>query len=189
MLLGKDGEVIDYNKVAYDFIKKVHGIKLTRGNLFITCLAPDFIDKFIDSYKLALKGKRAFEEGSTDYGSHGIIHWEASFETARDYDNQIIGISYIIRDVTDRKVKEHKIIAQNQSLLKIAHMQAHEFRAPLTTITGMMDLIKAENYKAPKEYFDLLENAVINLDSKIHEIVKDIDDAVLLNDTEVHVVG
>ena len=64
-------------------------------------------------------------------------------------------------------------------------MQAHEFRAPLTTITGMMDLIKAEDYNAPKEYFDLLENAVKNLDGKIRDIVVDVDQ-IVLEGTEVY---
>jgi len=184
-LLGKSGEVIDFNKIAYNFIKKVHGAELQRGDMMIQYIAPDFVSKFIRGFNMAVIGDHAFEEGSTDYGAHGIIYWEASFETARDPNNEIIGISYIIRDVTDRKVREHKIIDQNQSLLKIAHMQAHEFRAPLTTITGMMDLIKAEDYQAPKEYFELLENAVKNLDGKIREIVDNVDN-IVLEGTEVY---
>ena len=125
-------------------------------------------------------------EGSTDYGSHGIIYWEASFETARDANSKIVGISYIIRDVTDRKIKELKIIDQNKSLLKIAHVQAHEFRAPLTSIIGMMALIKAEDYRAPKEYFEMLGDAVHSLDQKICEIVGNVDSMAHLNGTEVY---
>jgi PAS domain S-box-containing protein len=188
ILLGKNGEVIDFNKVAYTFIKRMHGVKLTRGSMFVNFLAPDFINKFTEYFNLALTGKNAFAEGSTDYGTNGIIYWEASFETARDTNNEIIGISYIIRDVSDRKIKEHKIIEQNQSLIKIAHLQAHEFRAPLTTIKGMMNLIKSEDYNAPREYFELLENAVNNLDEKIHEIVNDVDNIVMFNSTEVYAV-
>ena len=188
VLLSKDGEVIDYNKVAYNFIKKIHGKKMARGGTFLTFLASDFVGKFMKGFNIALQGKNAFEEGSTDYGSHGVMYWEASFETARDPENNIIGVSYIIRDVSDRKVKELKIIAQNKSLLKTAHQQAHEFRAPLTTITGMIDLIKAEDYNAPKEYYDMLENAVYNLDGKICEIVIDIDNMVPSAGTEVHVI-
>ena len=188
VLLGKDGEVIDFNKVAYNFIKKIHSVNLTRGIAFTPFLSPDFSDKFKNGYHSALEGEKAFEEGSTDYGEHGIIYWEASFETARDSNNEIIGVSYIIRDVSDRKIKELKILAQNRSLLKIAHLQAHEFRAPLTTIIGMMDLIKAEDYNAPREYYEMLENAANNLDQKIQEIVSNVDNKALLNGTEVHSV-
>ncbi len=185
VLVSKNGEVLDFNKVAFNFIKKVHGTDLTRGSMLIKFLAPDFVSKFITGFNLALGGEKAFEEGSTDYGAHGIIYWEASFETAKDTNNEIIGISYIIRDVSDRKTREHKILAQNQSLLKIAHMQAHEFRAPLTTMKGMMDLIKAEDYNAPKEYYELLETAVANLDGKIREIVDNVDN-IVLEGTEVY---
>ncbi|HTE00829.1 MAG TPA: GAF domain-containing protein [Mucilaginibacter sp.] len=188
ILLGKKCELIDFNKVAYNFVKKVHGKKMARGNSFAPFLAADFEAQFKMGFENALQGKNAFEEGSTDYGVHGLIYWEASFETAKDPENNIIGVSYIIRDVTDRKIKELKIIAQNQSLLKIAHQQAHEFRAPLTTITGMMDLIKAEDYNAPKEYYALLESAVQNLDGMIREIVTDIDNIVPSNGIEVHAV-
>ncbi len=179
VLLGRSGEVLDFNKVAFNFIKKVHGAELDRGNMLVKFLAPDFVNKFLVGFNTALAGEKAFEEGSTDYGAHGVIYWEASFETAWDMNGEIIGISYIIRDVSDRKTREHKILAQNQSLLKIAHLQAHEFRAPLTTITGMLDLIRAEDYEAPREYFELLENAVKTLDSKIREVVDNVDDIVL----------
>jgi PAS domain S-box-containing protein len=186
VLLGKNGEVIDYNKVAYIFLKSLHEVKITRGGKFVTFLMPDFIDKFNEGYNLALKGEKAFMEGSTDYGNRGIIYWDASFETARDANSKIVGISYIMRDITDRKIKELKIIDQNESLLKIAHMQAHEFRAPLTSIMGMMNLIKAEDYQAPKEYFELLGDAVNTLDQKICEIVGNVDSMSLLNGTEVY---
>lgn len=186
VLLGKKGEVIDYNKVAYIFLKNLHKVKITRGSKFVTFLTPDLIGKFNEGFRLALKGEKAFVEGSTDYGSNGMLYWEASFETARDADSKIIGISYIIRDVTDRKIKEMKIIDQNRSLLKIAHLQAHEFRAPLTSIIGMMDLIEADDYQAPREYFEMLGSAVHNLDKKICEIVANVDSMVLLNSTEVY---
>lgn len=186
VLLGKNGEVIDFNKAAYTFIKKMYGRKMTRGSLFSSLLAPDFVVKFTEGYRLALTGEKTFMESSTDCGLDGIIYWEASFETARDNNYDIIGISYVIRDVTDRKIKEVKIIDQNKSLLKIAHLQAHEFRAPLTTVMGLLDLIKADDYDVSVEYFEKFRNAAENLDKKIHEIVSNVDNIVLLSQTEVH---
>ena len=134
VLLGKAGEVIDFNKTAFNFIKTIHKAKLKRGDQFIKYIDPSFVSTFISQYELALQGQKSAKEGSTDYAEMGVIWWEASFEAARNENNEIIGISYLIRNVTERKLKEQKIISQNQSLLKIAHIQAHEFRAPLTTI-------------------------------------------------------
>jgi len=108
-----------------------------------------------------------------------VVWWEASFEAARDDENQIIGISYLIRNVTERKLKEQKIIAQNASLKQIAHIQAHEFRAPLASIMGLMNLIKDEGYNAPQEYLELLDQAVNTLDCTIKQIVGNIDNSVI----------
>jgi hypothetical protein len=179
VLIGKCGEIIDYNKTAYNFIKAVHKAKITRNDQLIKYLAPEFVATFLRLYNQALQGQKAFVEGSTNYDDMGIIYWEAAFEAARDNGNEIIGVSYLIRNVTERKLKEQKILSQNESLLKIAHIQAHEFRAPLTSIMGLMSLIKEEDYSAPKEYLQLLEQAVFNLDKTIKLIVGDIDTSVI----------
>jgi len=84
------------------------------------------------------------------------------------------------------KKAEIRIIDQNKSLLKIAHMQAHEFRAPLTTVIGLLELIKDDDYDVSREYCEMFRNAAENLDLKIHEIVSNVDQLALLNKTEVH---
>ncbi|WP_461451756.1 GAF domain-containing protein [Mucilaginibacter sp.] len=178
VLLGKSGEVIDFNKTAFNFVKRAHNTDMDRGDLFVTYIAPEFVSKFLDGYNLALKGIRHVEEGSTDYGEMGVIWWDATFEAARDKNDDIIGISYLIRNVTERKEREQKIIKQNESLLSIAHIQAHEFRAPLTTIMGLMSLIKEDDYALASGYLPYLEMAVNNLDEKIKSIVVDIENSV-----------
>lgn len=175
VLLGKTGEVLDYNKAAYNFIRKIHATKLTRGDIFLKYLAPEFVTIFIEKYHEALIGKRGTAEGSTDYGEHGEVWWEASFEPAWNNKNDVIGVSYSVRNVTERKIYEDKIIAQNQSLINIAYIQSHEYRGPLTSIMGLMNLIKAEDYKPPVEYLELLETAINKLDEKIHEIVSHVN--------------
>jgi len=179
VLLGKSGEVIDFNKTAYNFVKTVHKCELKRDDQFVKYIHPGFVATFIDKYNLALQGQKSNKEGSTDYDDLGVIWWEAAFEAARNSDNEIIGVSYIIRNVTERKIKEQKIISQNQSLLRIAHIQAHEFRAPLTTIMGLMSLIKQDIHNPPSEYILFLEQAVETLDTTIRKIVTGIDDTVV----------
>lgn len=80
VLLGKNGEVLDYNKAAYRFVRTVHSTKLTRGDIFLSYLAPDFVSTFIEKFDVSLSGEKTYAEGSTDYGELGIIWWEANFE-------------------------------------------------------------------------------------------------------------
>jgi signal transduction histidine kinase len=162
---------LDYNKTAYSFIKKVHNAKLQRGDLFVTYIAPSFVQTFIEKFNITLTGEKCFAEGSTDYGEHGEIWWEAGFEPAWDNNNEVIGVSYSIRNVTDRKQYEQRIVSQNQSLVNIAYIQSHEYRGPLSSIMGLMNLIRDEEYKPPVEYLELLETAINKLDSKMQEIV------------------
>jgi PAS domain S-box-containing protein len=182
VLLGRNGEVIDFNKVAFNFIKRVHHTDVKAGDLLVKFIAPDFVATFLDKYEQTLQqGQKSVVQGSTDYGSHGIIWWEANFEPASDNQGNIIGMSYLIRNISEQKEKEQKILEQNQSLLDIAHIQAHEFRAPLTTIMGLLNLIKEENNPAPTEYFELLNQAVNNLDVKIRDIVNKIEGNIFVN--------
>ena len=66
------------------------------------------------------------------------------------------------------KVLEEK----NESLRNIAHMQSHDIRQPLTSIMGIMDIIKNDGYKADKEKLIMIDEAANELDNKIHAIVE-----------------
>jgi hypothetical protein len=46
---------------------------------------------------------------------------------------------------------------------------------------GLMSLIKQDDYAAPKEYLELLEQAVYTLDGKIRQIITDVDSNVVGN--------
>ena len=71
------------------------------------------------------------------------------------------------------KQQVEKIEAHNAQLKKIAHIQSHDFRQPLTTIMGLINTIKEDDYVADKERLVLIEDAANNLDAKIHAIVSE----------------
>ena len=66
-------------------------------------------------------------------------------------------------------VKE--IESKNESLQKIADMQAHEIRHPLTCITGLLNLIKDIHYVIDDEWLQMMSEAAKNLDTKIKSII------------------
>lgn len=61
---------------------------------------------------------------------------------------------------------------RNESLKSIAHMQSHDIRQPLTSILGLLDIIKGNDYKTNKEQLMMMEQAANELDNKIHSIVE-----------------
>lgn len=68
--------------------------------------------------------------------------------------------------------KTEFIAIQNKALLEIAHTQSHEFRGPLTTIMGFMNIIKDDDYNNPKEHLMMMDEAIHKLDEKIYLVVK-----------------
>jgi len=68
--------------------------------------------------------------------------------------------------------KMQQVAKQNQSLMDIAFIQSHEFRGPLATVMGIMNMIKEDDFKSPREHFEMLEEAVNKLDDRIHVVVK-----------------
>ncbi len=64
-----------------------------------------------------------------------------------------------------------QIEGRNTALKKISQVQSHDIRQPLTSIMGLMNLIRDEGYKTNGEYLQLMETAVNKLDEKICSIV------------------
>lgn len=76
-------------------------------------------------------------------------------------------------ELSHKVLREHvlEIEQRNESLRKIAHFQSHDIRQPLTSIMGLINLIKDDGYRADKERLEMIEEAANDLDSKIHAIV------------------
>ena len=72
----------------------------------------------------------------------------------------------------DEKVKERtlKLQQQNEQLMTYAHFNSHELRGPVSSILGLLDLIKLEgDEKEKKEVLRLLDISIKQLDKVIHE--------------------
>lgn len=73
------------------------------------------------------------------------------------------------------KLLNEKIVqveTQNKALMDIAFIQSHEFRGPLASVMGVMNLIKDEGAGPDNQYVMMLEEAVNKLDERIHVVVK-----------------
>ncbi|HXH98989.1 MAG TPA: PAS domain S-box protein [Sphingobacteriaceae bacterium] len=80
-----------------------------------------------------------------------------------------------IADITERKKQEYKVGAQHNRLKEIAQIQSHEIRGPVSSIIGILALMR-DNYNGNKEYLVMMETAVKQLDEKIRTIVKYTED-------------
>ncbi|MFD0941342.1 PAS domain S-box protein [Pedobacter boryungensis] len=68
-----------------------------------------------------------------------------------------------------RQIEETE--AKNNSLTKIAQLQSHQIRQPLTTIMGLISLVKNNYTAVNEEWLTMLERATNDFDKTIVEIV------------------
>lgn len=170
LLLGKSFEILAFNKPVVTFLEDVFQITIKEG-MDIRDFVHHEHQTFLHEYSTALLGEPVISEQEFKYPNK-VVYWYITFEPAFDEDGQIIGVSLNLTDVTERIAQERLVYAQNESLRKIAFIQSHELRKPVSSILGLMNMIKEEDYyKQDRKELLMLEQCVKDLDLKIHEIV------------------
>ena len=170
LLIGKELEVIAFNKVIADFIANTYGIRLYEGIRAGEMLTGTSRDRFVAECQQALAGQSIDYEREENY-SDTTIWWHVTFEPGFDTEGNVISISLNATDITERKLHEQHILAQNESLKSIAYIQSHELRRPVASILGLVGIMAAEDYQFSKEDVKMLEQAASELDTRIRTIV------------------
>ncbi len=105
-----------------------------------------------------------------DVKSHDLS--DSHVESLRALSRQVTNIMELNLSIELLKKSVEQIESRNTALKKIAQVQSHDIREPLTSIMGVMNLIAAEGYPNNQEYLKHLESAVKRLDEKVCSIVK-----------------
>lgn len=171
ILLGKNYEILAYNKAAFRFIKKATGKGYIPGDNILAYATPATEDIFKSCYQRALRGEHIHAERKVSYYDLSPSWWEISYSPARDVEGNIIGVAFNASNIDDRKKVEEQITLQNTTLKNIAQLQSHQARGPLSSIISLVQIIKEEEYKHDEALIGLLDKAVQQLDDSIREIV------------------
>ena len=170
LLIGKDLEVLAFNKTLADMMRINHGIEMHIGNSVIDYIDDVFFPEFLSNFNKALSGRHIQNE-SPLITEGKKIWWNYNYVPAFDAEGEIIGVSYNAINITDLKLKEQQSNAKDESLKAIAFIQAHEIRRPVSSIIGLMNIFKADGYTSSREDLMVMERAVLELDEKIRLIV------------------
>ncbi|SNS18930.1 PAS domain S-box-containing protein [Belliella buryatensis] len=176
ILINQDFNIIAFNKVAFDLCHGIHQNKLVIGNDFRDFISEAIKEDFYKSFTIAINGSISkFEQKLTH--EDGTTTWlEFVFYPVYDSNQQMIGVSKVVKDITESKNYLAKIQAQYEKLKEIAWVQSHEVRSPLANIMGLIDMLKNERLNLEEEEIESLFNSLLceseKLDLKIRKITK-----------------
>ena len=104
---------------------------------------------------------------------------ESQLQSLKALARQVTNIMELKVSVTYLEKSMNEINQRNKALRKIAQVQSHEIRGPLSTAMSVMNMIVEEDYPHNRDYLQMLETSIKNLDKKICSIVEISNNAVL----------
>jgi PAS domain S-box-containing protein len=170
VLLDRNMKVLYFNKAALDLTTTFYGRKIEENLNIDQFVHESNKASFYYCFTTALNGTAIAREFRRVYATKETW-WLSTFNPARNENGDIIGVTLIMKDITDAYLYKLKIERKNELLEKIAHIQAHELRGPLTSVQGLLELIKEEYCDMDLVYTRKLEEGLNRLDEKIKEII------------------
>jgi PAS domain S-box-containing protein len=170
LLLDQDFRVMAYNKAVTLFIKEAYGVEMKVGIDVKQFVHEAYMADFIENCGRALRGESIKRERLLDFAGHSV--WcMLAYDPARDADGNIIGISYNSTDITKRVIRQQAARDQREKLDHIAYMQSHEFRRPVATIKGLINLLSMDGYEDIYPLLKVMKKEINTVDAKIAEII------------------
>ena len=170
LLLDKDLNVIGYNKAVEILIQKIYSVRMEQGMSINQFVDSAYKHDFIENCHLALTGERITRERLLNFGSHSI--WcLISYDPARNNEGDIIGISFNCSDISKRIRSQQTALAQQSKLDQIAHIQSHEFRRPVSTIKGLLNLMEMDGYHISHPILQVIKDSIAEIDDRIVQVV------------------
>ncbi|MBL7760656.1 MAG: PAS domain S-box protein [Sediminibacterium sp.] len=176
-LISTDFKIINFNRAAAEQTRMFFNRELLPGNDFRQYVPDHLLNKFLKNFNVALQGGIVKSEEIIRAQNGGSVWAEFLYYPVLDDDGNLLGVVINSTIIDDRKKAELKVKAQYEQLKKIAHMQSHELRAPLTNIMGVVNVLNMLKQKvADPEIIELL-NSLEKSTTKMDDIIKQIVDA------------
>lgn len=179
IVIDRDFRIISLNKKAVRNFRFVQSAPVREGMPVIHYIPPHIRTSFIENLHLVLSGKSTKDEYCVMNLQNKTRWYEIEFHPMKEDSGQINGVAFSVKDITRNKEYEIHLEQQNQRLTKIAFLQAHELRGPITSMLGLVDLITEEkatninNGHLNEEYIQHFKNLSGKVDKIIHDIVSE----------------
>lgn len=173
LLVGRQMEVLAFNKTAFNYIKANYDKEITIGAQFLSITNRQLVDATLVHFNAALDGKTVSVEWMIKPEVVTPYWLNIIFEPVKDPNDIIIAVSITATDITEKKLNAEKLNKQNTALQRIATIRSHELRRPVASLMGLMEVLKLDENYVFNSYYPMIESTINELDIKIKDIVHD----------------
>lgn len=177
-LMNNRFELIDFNLAFSNEVKKRYGVtpKINQ-NVLENIPSEKEQNTWKERFESAIEGKPGIYLDQDSFDGYERV-WEIKTFPITEI-GKIKGVSVFIEDITELKDSQFKLIEKNRDLQKVnseldsfVYRVSHDLRAPLTSILGLISLMKIEtSHEKVAEYINLQEKSIQKLDLFIKEII------------------
>jgi signal transduction histidine kinase len=162
------------NRKAWQSSKILFGLDLRIGSNFL-----EYLNQMHEEISLTFKENftKVILEGGTlttdrEMRYHDVKGWIRTEYTPVYNEQELIGVSLRVVDITERKERELQIELQNDKLSEIAWIQSHETRQPLASALGLLHILDRQSLTHENQKIvALLEETIQKLDVVIRDTV------------------
>jgi PAS domain S-box-containing protein len=169
----KDFCIISLNFAFSKFHKSLTGSSLKPGDSIFknrAYLHSFSLDK--KNYERAYKGESFAVVAKTSFNNKELTV-EVRYNPIINEEGEVMGVACFSRDITAHIKNEEKITSQNRKLKEITSIASHDFRGPIASLIGLVNLFNKRDYSDAfnARIIDGIEETAYKLDNVVHRIV------------------
>ena len=172
--IAPDYKIQFFNKKAFENGLNLHGKRMQIGDNILDYAkdTENNVDqKFQRDFNKALSGETVVIEDEIIYKRDKSRWFRTEYYPVYE-DGNLIGVSVTVSDITERTNYEENIRLQNEKLRKIAFIQSHQVRQPLSNILGILSFINTDGMSDDDKYLmKILNLSAKQLDDVVRNIV------------------
>jgi PAS domain S-box-containing protein len=172
MYINPQYQILYFNKRAADDSLLTQQKTLLQGDNILSFLPEGLKTSFVEDFGKALTGEMVTSEKEVPLAQDIKIWFRTQYHPVVE-NGHIMGVAITISNIDEQKRFELMVKEQNQQLKEIAFVHSHELRRPLSSIMGLVYLIKRKK-QLDQEAIELIEKLEFSsneLDKVIHYIV------------------